>query len=63
MKSLGFDTVLEDFNSQHVDDPDAMKNVQKRIEFGEYWCTSGEWKFLYGKIEDDVSTLWLFVNI
>jgi hypothetical protein len=56
MKTLGFDSVLEEFNSEHADDADAMKNAQKRIEFGKYWCTQHDWKFMYGTIEDDVST-------
>lgn len=56
MKTTSFDYVLEDFISEHEDDPDAMKNAQKRIEYGKKWCTPHEWKFMYGKIEDDVST-------
>jgi hypothetical protein len=58
MKTLGYENVLEDFNSEHADDPDAMKNAQKRIEYGKNWCTTHEWKFLYGRIEDDVRTFW-----
>ena len=54
MKTLGFETVLEDFISQHDDDPDAMKNTQKRVDYGNYWCQSNEWKFMYGMLEDDV---------
>ena len=56
MKTQGYDSVLESFISENDDDPDAMKNAQKRIEFGRYWCTPTEWKFLYGRIEDDVRT-------
>jgi hypothetical protein len=54
MKTLGFDTVLEDFNSEHDDDPDAMKNAQKIIDYGKYWCQPNEWRFMYGTLEDDV---------
>ena len=56
MKTLGFDNVLEDFNSKHADDPDVITNVQKRIEYGRHWCTEHDWKFMYGMINDDVST-------
>lgn len=56
MKTLAFDSVLESFNSENDDDPDAMKNAQKRIEFGKYWCTPKDWKFMYGGIQDDVRT-------
>jgi hypothetical protein len=57
MKTLGFEIVCEDFKSEHKDDPGAIKNARKRIEYGEYWCAHQEWKFLYGTIEDsdDVS--------
>jgi hypothetical protein len=54
MKTLGFDSVLEDFKSEHDDDPDAMKNAQKIVDYGNYWCESEEWKFMYGNVEDDV---------
>ena len=57
MKTLGFDIVCEDFKSEHADNPDAMKSAKKRIEYGKYWCTQNDWKFLYGKIEDDVSII------
>ena len=62
MKTLGFENVLENFNSQYADDPDAMKDAKKRIEYGKYWCTPLDWKFLYGNIEDEVRTFW-FINI
>ena len=54
MKTLGFDTVLKDFKAEHDDNPDAMKNAQKVVDYGKYWCQSKECLFLYGKIEDDV---------
>jgi len=54
MKTLAFDSVLENFISEHDDDPDAMKNAQKRIDYGKYWCTPNDWKFMYGRIDDDV---------
>lgn len=58
MKTLGFDSVLESFISENDDDPDAMKNARKRIEFGKYWCTPMDWKFMYGSIEDDVRSFY-----
>ena len=54
MKTLGFDNVLKIFNTKYDDDPDMMKNPKKRIEYGKYWCAQNDWKFMYGKIEDDV---------
>lgn len=56
MKVLGFESVVEDFKSKHNDDPDAMKSAEKRIEYGKYWCAPNNWKFMYGKIKNDVST-------
>jgi hypothetical protein len=61
MKTLGFENVLEDFNSKHADNPYAMNNAKKRIEYGKNWCAPNDWKFMYGKIEDNVSTVW-FIN-
>jgi len=58
MKALGFDNVLEDFISEHDDDPDAIRNAQKRIGYGTYWCAQNDWKFLYGRIDDDVRTFY-----
>jgi hypothetical protein len=52
MKTLAFENVLEKFISEYKDDPDAMKKERKRIEYGQYWCETHEWKFLYGRIED-----------
>ena len=62
MKTLGFDNVLEDFNTKYDDDPDAIKNAKKRIEYGKYWCAPNDWKFMYGKIEDDVVRTFLFID-
>src|ERR1700734_1348155 len=62
MKTLAFDSVLEDFSSEHDDDPDAMKKAKKRVNYGKYWCTPNNWKFMYGKIENDVSNF-LFIDI
>jgi hypothetical protein len=56
MKTLGFDNVLEDFKSEHDDDPDAIKNAKKRVQYGKYLCTINDWKFMYGRIENDVSS-------
>jgi hypothetical protein len=62
MKTLAADNVLEDFISKHDDDPDAMKNEQKRIAYGEYWCGANDWKFMYGRIEDDVVSSFSFID-
>jgi hypothetical protein len=63
MKMLAFNNIVEDFNSKYADDPDSLTNAQKRIKYGKEWCILHDWKFLYGKIEDDVSTFRLFINV
>ena len=57
MKIQAFQVVQEDFAAQHPDDRDALQNAKKRIEYGKDMCTKEEWKFQYGQIDDDVSSM------
>ena len=52
MKIQALQVIQEDFTAQHSDDPNALKNAKKRVEYGKDMCTKEEWKFQYGKIDD-----------
>jgi hypothetical protein len=57
LKIQAFQSVQDDYLAQHVDDPDALENTEKRIQYGKYLCTEEEWVFLYGKIGHNIHTL------
>jgi hypothetical protein len=59
---VGLENVVDNFNAEHDDDPDAIKNAAKRVEYGKYWCAPSNWRFMYGRIEDDVMSIFLFID-
>ena len=48
---------IADFLNQHTDDTDTIKNAEKRIAYGQYWCKEGKWKFIFGNADKNVCHL------
>jgi hypothetical protein len=48
---------LDGLKAQYKDDPDALKDAEKRKEYGKDMCTEEEWAFLYGQIDNEASTI------
>lgn len=64
MKIQAFQVIQEDFQAQYKDDPDALRDVEKRKEYGKDMCTEEEWGFLYGQVDNEASTIiiWLIIH-
>jgi hypothetical protein len=56
MKIQAFQAVQEDFVSQHSDDPEILRNTEKRRKYGEEMMSESGWRFLCSEFDDKVST-------
>ena len=51
MKTASMDNAITNFLEWHADDPDAIKNTEKRIAYSKHWCKQDKWKFMFGTEE------------
>ena len=53
MGTVGQDVVKEKFVKQHG--KAALEDSERRVQFGLEWCEDGEFKFIYGGLDNSVS--------
>lgn len=59
MKNRSDQVVLDEFRNWVGDNEEAIKDQDKQIAFGEDYCNSKDWKFVWKAFDKEVSTLTL----